>query len=185
MININLLPWREELRQERDRQMLSISVGIWVLCAAIIFAVYNYIGLKQEHQQNRNRYLTEQIMQLDEKITEIRGLQAQKTMLINRMDVIQNLQRERTQVVHLFNDIVQKLPDGVYYRSLDKKGKTFSLQGTAQSNVRVSDLMNRLDSSDWFANPDLTVVTTTQDEGASLSQFSLKVSEEYAAETQE
>ncbi|MEM7193482.1 MAG: PilN domain-containing protein [Pseudomonadota bacterium] len=178
MSGINLLPWREERRRARDRQMLSTSFIIWLLCGLAVFAGYSYLISKQDYQKNRNRYLDTEIRKLDSKIKEINQLRNQKDNLITRMEVIQNLQRERTQVVHLFDDIVRKLPEGVHYASLSKKGKRFSLKGTAQSNARVSDLMNRLDSSDWFANPDLNVINIRPAEGVRLSQFVLNVSEE-------
>jgi len=178
MKGINLLPWREERRRMRDRQMLAGSIFVWLLCCGIVFSGYGYLKMKQGNQKTRNDYLNAEIVKLDAKIKEINQLRSQKDSLISRMEVIQNLQRERTQVVHLFEDIVRKLPEGVYYSSLSKKGKKFSMAGTAQSNARVSDLMNRLDSSDWFANPNLSVINVTPREGVRLSQFSLSVSEE-------
>ena len=179
---INLLPWREERRRARDKQMLSTSIFIWILCAVIVFGAYSFLQSKQDRQKNRNNYLQTEIRQLDSKIKEISELRNQKDNLIARMEVIQNLQRERTQVVHLFDDIVRKLPEGVHYQSLTKKGKRFSLQGNAQSNARVSDLMNRLDSSEWFMNPDLNVINIRPSEGVRLSQFILNVSEEVASD---
>jgi type IV pilus assembly protein PilN len=182
MKGINLLPWREERRRVRDRQMLAASIFIWLLCCGIVFAGFGYLKMKQSNQKIRNDYLNAEIVKLDAKIKEINQLRAKKDSLISRMEVIQNLQRERTQVVHLFEDIVRKLPDGVYYSSMSKKGKKFSLAGTAQSNARVSDLMNRLDSSDWFANPNLSVINVAPKKGVRLSQFSLSVSEEIKKE---
>jgi type IV pilus assembly protein PilN len=132
----------------------------------------------QNNQNARNKYLTKEISKLDKKIKEINRLRAQKDNLIARMEVIQNLQRERTQVVHLLDDMVRKLPDGVFFETVAKKGSKFSFTGTAQSNARVSSLMEKLDSSDWFANPNLNVINIAPSQGVRLSQFDLKVSQQ-------
>ncbi len=174
---INLLPWREERRRRRDRHMLMSGIAIWILCVAVVFAVVAYFDSKQDYQKKRNEYLNVEISLLDRKIKEINALREKKDSLIARMEVIQNLQRERTQIVHLFDDIVRKIPEGIYFSRLQKKNKQFSMDGTAQSNARVSELMNRLDSSDWFANPDLNVINVKPSENVRLSQFKLKVSE--------
>lgn len=177
MNGINLLPWREERRRARDRQMLSSSVLIWILCCTVVFGGYSYLNLLQDNQRDRNRYLTDEINKLNEKIKEINGLRERKDSLIARMEVIQNLQRQRTQVVYLFDDMVRKLPDGIYFDSLEKKGQRISFKGTAQSNARVSSLMDRLDSSDWFSDPDLSVINVAPTQGVRLSQFDLKISQ--------
>ena len=93
------------------------------------------------------------------------------------MEVIQNLQRQRNQVVQIFDDIVRKLPDGVYFDKMNKKGRLFSITGTAQSNARVSNLMENLGSSNWFHNPNLNVINVTPAQGVRLSQFDLKVTQ--------
>ena len=178
MNGINLLPWREERRRAKDRQMLSTAVLIWILCGVTVFAGYSYLQHLKDNQNDRNQYLTKEIAKLDRKIKEINKLRAQKENLIARMEVIQNLQRERTQVVQLLDDMVRKLPDGVFFETVSKKGSKFSFTGTAQSNARVSSLMERLDSSDWFANPDLNVINITPSQGIRLSQFDLKVSQQ-------
>jgi len=177
-MNINLLPWREEPRRMRDRKMLANGVLIWLLCCGLVFAGFTFFKNKQSNQQKRNKYMTEEIAKLDKKIEEIKTLRAKKENLLVRMQVIQDLQRERRKVVHLFDDIVRKLPEGVYYNAMSKNKSNFNLAGTAQSNARVSDLMNRLDSSEWFANPKLSVIDVTPSEGVRLSRFKLSVSEE-------
>lgn len=178
IMNINLLPWREERQRLRDRKMMANGVLIWVLCGVVVFSGLTFLKNKQAYQETRNEYLSGEIRKLDKKIEEIKTLRAKKENLLVRMQVIQNLQRERRKVVHLFDDIVRKLPEGVYYTTLSKKKKNFNLDGTAQSNARVSDLMNKLDASDWFANPSLSVIDVRPREGVRLSQFKLKISEE-------
>lgn len=177
-MNVNLLPWREERRRQRDRRMLANGVLIWVLCGVVVFSGFSFLKNKQNYQEKRNQYLSGEISKLDIKIKEIKTLRRQKENLLVRMEVIQNLQRERRKVVHLFDDIVRKLPEGVYYRTLAKKKNNFILNGTAQSNARVSDLMNKLDSSEWFANPNLNVIDVTPRQGVRLSQFKLRISEQ-------
>ncbi len=177
MNGINLLPWREELRIARDREMMVTAVLIWALCAVLVFATYSYYQVLIGNQNQRNKYLQSEISKLDEKILEIRKLRSQKDNLIARMEVIQNLQRQRTRVVHFFDDIVRKLPDGVYFDSMEKKSGSFGFSGTAQSNARVSNLMDKYDSSNWFTNPDLEVINITPAQGVRLSQFDLKLSE--------
>jgi len=177
-MNINLLPWREERRRLRDRKMVANGVLIWILCAVMVFAGFTFYKNKQKNQSKRNNYLTQEIKKLDKKIAEIKTLREQKENLLVRMQVIQDLQSERRRVVHLFDDIVRKLPEGVYYSSLSKKNRNFNMNGIAQSNARVSDLMNRLDSSEWFDNPNLNVIDVTPSQGVRISQFKLRVSEE-------
>ncbi|MEA3292509.1 MAG: PilN domain-containing protein [Pseudomonadota bacterium] len=178
MLDINLLPWREELRREQDRRRLITSVLFWVLCALLVYASYSYLQKQQEKQRARNDYLQGEIATLNKKIAEIKGLRNKRDNLLARMEVIQNLQRDRTRIVHLFEDIVRKLPEGIHFTELNKKDNHFIMDGVAQSNARVSDLMNRLDDSEWFANPDLDVINVTAGEGGRLSRFKLRVAEE-------
>jgi type IV pilus assembly protein PilN len=178
MSGINLLPWREEIRRVRDRRMVIAAVAIWLICASIVFAGFSYLQAEQEYQKKRNQYLTMEISKLNKKIKEIEKLRSRKANLISRMEVIQGLQRQRTQVIHLFDDLVNKLPDGVYFNTMQKKGRQFSFTGTAQSNARVSNLMDRLESSAWFANPWLKVINVKPAQGVRLSQFQLRVSQQ-------
>jgi len=177
---INLLPWRELRRQEQDRQLLSASVGAWLLMGVMVFYGWYHMNGLIEHQEKRNDYLRTEIAKLDDKIREINKLKERKQALIARMEIIQQLQQNRTQIVHVFDDLVRKLPKGVYLTGLTKKNKRIALKGMAQSNARVSHLMNNLDSSDWFANPDLDVVNVQNQGGNRVSQFTLRVNERKA-----
>ena len=177
---INLLPWREIRRQEQDRQLLSASVGAWLLMGLVVFYAWFHMNGLIEHQTKRNAFLKTEIAKLDKEIEEINKLKERKQALIARMEIIQQLQRDRTQIVHVFDDLVRKLPKGVYFTALTKKNKRITLKGTAQSNARVSSLMNSLDSSDWFTNPNLNVVNAQNKGGARVSQFTLNVNEEKA-----
>lgn len=177
---INLLPWREIRRQEQDRQLLSASIGAWLLTGLIVFYGWYYMNGLIEHQNKRNDYLKSEIAQLDKKIEEINKLKERKQALIARMEIIQQLQQDRTQIVHVFDDLVRKLPKGVYLTGLAKKSKQITLKGMAQSNARVSHLMNNLDSSDWFTNPNLDIVNAQNQGGSRVSQFTVRINEQDA-----
>jgi len=181
---INLLPWRELRRQEQDRQLLSASIGAWLLMGLIVFYGWYYMNGLIDHQNKRNDYLQTEIAKLDRKIQEINKLKERKQALIARMQIIQQLQQDRTQIVHVFDDLVRKLPKGVYLTGLAKKNKRITLKGMAQSNARVSHLMNNLDSSDWFTNPNLDIVNARNRGGARVSQFTVRVNEEKATVAQ-
>jgi len=177
---LNLLPWREIRRQEQDRQILSASIGAWLLMGLVVFYGWYYMNGLIDHQGKRNDYLRAEITKLDRKIAEIEELKERKQALIARMQIIQQLQRDRTQIVHVFDDLVRKLPKGVYLTGLAKKNQRITLKGVAQSNARVSHLMNNLDSSDWFTNPNLDIVNAQNQGGARVSQFTVQVNEQRA-----
>lgn len=162
MANINLLPWRERLREERKKQFL-VSLGITAgIAALIMFGADRFYVSKIGNQVARNNYLSQQITALDREIAEIRNLQEQKRELTARMEVIQNLQGKRPVIVRLFDELVRTLPDGVYYNNLSSDETTVAIQGIAESNSRVSALMRALDDSEWFADSSLRQVSAVQ-----------------------
>jgi len=182
---INLLPWREMRRKEQDRQLLSIGVGAWVLMGLVIFYAYMHVSGLIENQRKRNEYLQSEIKKVEEEIKEIRELQAARSALLARMRVIQQLQQDRTQVVHTFDDLARKTPEGVYYENFKQTGKDIVLKGNAQSNARVSALMRQLDASDWFMNPDLDVINVKSKGNTRVSEFTLKVKQEIKQEKEQ
>lgn len=175
---INLLPWREIRRREQDRQLLSVSIGTWIFMALLVFYAQWYMSDQISHQQNRNNYVKSEIGKLEKEIEEIEELQKRKEALLARMEIIQQLQRDRTQIVHVFDDLVRKLPKGVYLTELRKRKNAITLTGFAQSNARVSALMQNLDSSDWFTNPSLDVINAQAQGEGRISKFTLKVREQ-------
>ena len=177
MTRLNLLPWRETRRKEQDRQLLSIAVGAWILMGLVIFYAHLHVSGLIENQQKRNDFLVSETKKLDEEIKEIRELQAARAALLARMRVIQQLQLDRTQIVHVFDDLVRKLPEGIYLTSLKQAGQVITLQGNAQSNARVSAFMRNLDASDWFVKPDLDVINVKSKGGDRVSEFTLRVSQ--------
>lgn len=174
---INLLPWREMRRQERQKQYivaLSASVaGVLVFALLVhlqILAMINY-------QEKRNRYLENEIALLDRKIVEIEKLEKTRQALIDRIEVIQELQANRPAVVHLFDELVKTLPDGTYLTSLNQGGKQLTLEGKAESNTRVSSYMRQLDDSAWLDQASLHFIETQQVEQIRVSRFKLNVAQ--------
>ena len=177
MTRLNLLPWRDQRRKEQDRQLLSIAVGAWILMGLVIFYAYLHVSGLIENQQKRNEFLVKETKKLDEEIKEIRELQAARAALLARMRVIQQLQMDRTQIVHLFDDLVRKLPEGAYLTSLKQAGPIITLTGNAQSNARVSAFMRNLDASVWFTKPDLDVINVKTTGNDRVREFTLRVNQ--------
>lgn len=177
MTRLNLLPWRDLRRKEQDRQLLSIAVGVWILMGLVIFYAHLHVSGLIENQQKRNEFLDKETKKLDEEIKEIRELQAARAALLARMRVIQQLQMDRTQVVHLFDDLVRKMPEGVYLTSLKQASPIITLTGNAQSNARVSAFMRNLEASDWYTKPELDVINVKTKGNERVSEFVLRVNQ--------
>jgi len=160
MAHINLLPWREEQRQEQTRQFATITVLSMVLTGALIFMVHVTFSNQIEHQKYRNKMLQDEIETLDASLKQIDALEETKEQLLARMDVIQSLQQQRPQIVHLFDDFVRTVPEGIYLRDIKQEGSQLTIKGVAESNGRVSAYMRNIDSSDWMATPKLKVIET-------------------------
>jgi type IV pilus assembly protein PilN len=162
MANINLLPWRERLREERKQQFL-FYLGISALLALVVLVVLDRIINSNINTQNEvNAYLREQVTLLDGKLAEIREIREQKEALTARMTVIQELQGNRPVIVRLFDELVRTLPEGVYYNTITRTNDSIALQGVAESNNRISALMRSLDDSEWFADPSLRQINELQ-----------------------
>jgi len=182
MANINLLPWREAQRRERNQMALVVCVAMWGAACLLVLAGKLFMDSRIEHQQARNAYVQSEIDALSKIIREIEDLKQNRDALLSRMQVIQDLQKNRAQIVHVFDDLVSKLPNGVHYDIITKRQGSFSIKGKAQSNGRVSALMRSLDASDWFDNATLNVVDVVDQNGASVSQFDVLVTEERKGE---
>jgi len=172
MPRINLLPWREGQRKER-KIAFGISLGIAAVGACVTaFAAYLMFGSMIEAQERRNEQLRTEIKNVDKQIEEINNLESAKQKFIARMEIIEKLQRSRPEIVHVFDEIVRTLPDGVYLTAVKQTDKRLKFEGVAQSSTRVSSFMRNLDAFDWLKNPELEVVQTTK--GAGLgSSFTL------------
>ncbi len=173
--HINLLPWRETLRKERKRQFASIAGGVALLMAAVIFYVHLHINGMVEHQNSRNALLEVEIAKVDESIKEISELETKKTQLLNRMTVIQDLQTRRPLSVHLVDELVRTLPEGLVLTKVTQKEADLELEGVAQSNARISAFMRNLENSLWFSDPMLDVIQAQDTAGNRVSKFVLKV----------
>lgn len=178
MANINLLPWREVQRNERNQATLIICGAMWAVACLIVLAGKVFMDSRIDHQKARNTYVQSEISALSKVIKEIEDLKDKRDALLSRMQVIQDLQKNRSQIVHVFDDLVSKLPNGVYYDTITKTQNSLGIKGKAQSNGRVSALMRSLDASDWFQNATLNVVNVVDQNGASVSQFDVLVKEE-------
>ncbi|MDX1513042.1 MAG: PilN domain-containing protein [Gammaproteobacteria bacterium] len=186
MPQINLLPWREELRKQRNKEF-GIAAGVAVLLmGAVVGGVHFHFQQRIEFQQQRNAFLESEIAKLDAKIKQIQELDAEKQRLLARMQIIQKLQSSRPEIVHLFDEFVTTLPEGVYYTRIQQQGRVLSVTGVAQSNARVSTLMRQLDASEYLINPTLLeiaaetkqVKTGATTSNLRLSRFSLSVAQE-------
>jgi type IV pilus assembly protein PilN len=172
MANINLLPWREKLREER-KQLFFIQLGITVAIAAVVVvALHLVVKSSIDNQSEVNTTLRNEIATLDGRLTEIRQLQEQKKALTARMAVIQELQGNRPVIVRLFDELVRTLPDGVYYNSITRTNDSIALEGIADSNSRISALMRDLEASEWFADPNLLGVSAVNGSEAGGQQNS-------------
>lgn len=175
MAKINLLPWREQLRKERQRQFMTVAIGGAVLALLVVVYIHLHIGGLIENQRDRNEFLKDRIAELDRKIKEIEKLESTKEKLLARMNIIEQLQRSRPEVVHLFDELSRTLPEGVYLGSMSQSGSNLTVKGKAQSNARVSGYMRNIDASEWLDNPSLDVIETKDESGLRISEFTLKM----------
>ena len=155
MARINLLPWRTERRKQREREfyMLLLAAGVSGLLA--LFALIGWMGARIDNQTQRNTYLTNEIKSLDKQIEEIKELDKTKSQLLTRKAIIEQLQSNRSQMVHLFDEMVKTVPDGVRLTSLKQAGDVLTLEGVAESNARVASYMRNIDTSPWMGRTDL------------------------------
>jgi len=160
MAHINLLPWREELRHEQTRQFATVTVLSLALTAAALFLVHVSFSNQIEHQKLRNNLLKTEIETLDKSLKQIEDLENKKEQLLARMDIIQSLQQQRPQIVHLFDDFVRTVPEGIFLTSIKQSGTALTIEGVAESNGRVSAYMRAIDRSEWMATPKLKVIKT-------------------------
>ncbi|WP_061238434.1 PilN domain-containing protein [Ectopseudomonas composti] len=161
MARINLLPWREQLREERKQRFLVTLVGVLVLGAGVVFLGGQLLNGAIEQQDARNNFIRSEIAVLDSRIKEISELKTRRQQLLERMKIIQDLQGNRPIIGRIFDQLARTLPDGVYFTSIKMTGKNIAILGAAESNNRVSNLMRNLDSSDWLELPNLSQVKAT------------------------
>jgi type IV pilus assembly protein PilN len=158
MAKINLLPWREELRQQKKKDFLNL-LGLAALMTVIVMGlVHIYIEGLKEHQGERNKMLESEIAILDTKIVEVKTIGERKSKLLAKIDLVQKLQESRPEIVHLFDEIPRTAPDGVFLTKFAQLGAELTFDGKSQSNARVSAFMRAVDASSWLHTPKLGVI---------------------------
>ena len=181
-VRINLLPHREQKRAARQRQFISLAVSLAILAMAFVGLGHMYFASRIDNQNSRNSLLKTEIAKLDEQIKEIDKLREQTQALLARKQVVETLQTNRTEAVHLLDQLVRQLPDGIYLRSVRQQGARVTLVGYAQSNARVSTLMRAIESSPWLSQPELVEIksvplpgTQAREGGPRISEFTLNL----------
>lgn len=178
MAKINLLPWREEQRAEKAKQFGVSALFTALVGAGIVYGGMHFANSKINNQQNRNNYLQSEIDNLKKDLKQIEELESTKSNLLARMDIIQELQTRRPQVVHTFQELAERVPDGVFLMSMKQNQDVLAFEGRADSNARVSTLMRNLDASDWFKQPGLEIIESKEKNG--ISTFKLRLSQSVA-----
>jgi type IV pilus assembly protein PilN len=179
MTRINLLPWRELQRKEREREFYTVAGGAAFVMLLVIVYVHFHVSGMIETQNGRNAYLNKEIKKVESQIKDIKQLETEKTQLLARMKVIEELQSQRPLVVHLFDELVKAMPDGVYLTSIAQSGSSISIEGVAQSNARVSAFMRNISDSHWLTDPKLGVIQALDNkkDGQKGSKFALTIKE--------
>jgi len=174
MARINLLPWREEQRNQRRTEYLT-TVGVCAVIALLVWgAIHWHFNERIDYQKSRNEFLQTEISKLDVKIEQIRELEKEKERLLARMKAIETLQTSRPIIVHIFDELVDSLPEGVYLKDISQTGAKITIKGVAQSNARVSNYMRNVEKSDWLKNPSLDIIQTASEDGRRIASFTLQ-----------
>jgi len=178
-IRINLLPHREQKRQARQRQFYTLMISLAVLGLAVIALVHGILAAQIESQESRNRVLKGEIAKLDEQIKEIDRLRDQIQAVLARKQVVETLQSNRSEAVHLLDQLVRQLPDGIYLKNIRQQGAKVTVLGYAQSNARVSTLMRNIEASPWLSTPELVEIKLVAMPGAKdvtqkINEFTLR-----------
>ena len=173
MPRINLLPWREQERKIRRREFTVAACGAIVAAAVFVGGGKLVYSSWTDSQTEKNNLLKKEIVKLDSQIADIQDLETRKQRLVARMEIIEKLQRKRPEIVHLFDEIVKTVPDGIYLTAIKQSGNRLEIHGIAQSSTRVSTFMRNIDSSVWMDNPVLQVVESAKDSPTGGSNFTL------------
>lgn len=181
MARINLLPWREWERKRKQREFAGMAAAGAVFAAIAVIIGHMQMGNMISSQEERNRFLESEIKTLDSRITKIKDLESTKAKLLARMNVIQELQSNRPVSVHLMDELVRTVPDGVHLKKFTQKGTELTMDGIAQSNARVSAYMRNIDGSLWVGNPRLNVIETKEEDRRRVAEFTLLAGQKAAA----
>jgi len=175
MAKINLLPWRQELRKQKQKETVNLMV-LSVLAGFIILGlVHTYIAGLESYQEQRNQMLQSEITLLDKKIIDIKDIEAKKSKLLAKIELIQKLQKSRPEIVHLFDEIPKNTPDGVFLTKFTQTGSELIFEGKSQSNARISAFMRAIEASPWLQTPTLNVIQSpAKTDTEHLSDFTLR-----------
>ena len=175
MARINLLPHREMRRKQQQQQFFVMLAVVTVLAIGIWCSVHTYLDGVLTNQQARNTYLQTEIVKLDKEIAEINKLKEQTAALLKRKQVVETLQGNRAEVVHLLDQLVRQLPDGMYLKSIKQQGSKVAISGYTQSQARVSTLMRNLESSQYLQNANLVEIKATTQGGLRINEFTMSI----------
>jgi len=188
MPRINLLPWREAERKKRQRDFgVALAGGVVFAILCVLGTIFAYSQMI-DNQELRNQRLNTEIAEVDEKIKKIADLERRKERLLARMEIIEQLQKSRPEIVHLFDEMARQIPEGVYLTGMKQTGSKVEVRGIAQSSTRVSALMRQVDASDWMADPEVERVETTTSGASRQAEFIVNLKQEHkgdGAEDQE
>lgn len=180
---INLLPHRE-MRRKQQQQHFFVMLGVVVaMGAAIWFSVHTYLDSALTNQQARNKYLEEEIVKIDKEIAEINKLKEQIAALLKRKQVVETLQSNRAEVVHLLDQLVRQLPDGMYLKTIKQQGTRVTISGYTQSQARVSTLMRNLEGSQYLQKANLVEIKSVSAGGQRLNEFTMNIEVTRAVES--
>jgi type IV pilus assembly protein PilN len=189
-VRINLLPHREQKRQARQRQFISLAASLVVLGLAIVALVHGVLTAQIDNQKDRNNLLKKEIAKLDEQIKEIDRLRDQIQAVLARKQVVETLQANRSEAVHLLDQLVRQLPDGIYLKTVKQAGPKVTVSGYAQSNARVSTLMRNIEASPWLGTPELVEIKlvpapgSTKERNLTINEFTMTFLVKRAAPTE-
>lgn len=176
-IKINLLPWREQLREEKKQEFLKVLGAVALFAILIIGGIDRFYNAEIDNQQARNKFLKDEITVLEGRIAEIQQLQSARNDLLSRMRVIQELQGNRPIIVRLFDELARQLAPRVFFTSVQFGASQLEIQGVAESNNRISNQLRNFSESEWFEKPNVTAIAADVNFGPQASQFQLTVSQ--------
>lgn len=176
MIRVNLLPHRQIRREARQREFGLMALFSAVAACAILFMAYTIINSKVDNQLERNQRLNNAITKLDKEIADIKDLKEQISAMLERKQVVENLQTNRSQAVVIFDELSRQLPEGMYFKSIKQEGNTITIEGVADTNARVATLVRNFNQSQWLQSPTLIEIKAMTSDAQKQNQFIVTVS---------